>query len=94
MLEKLFHIRLQIHYTNSKSYNAGCEDAYVVAENEDMAFENSERYFNWKFKETCANKRVASLVFCSELKKFIPAIGEQLTREVIFEKTNPYSDIN
>ena len=85
MVEKLFKIRVQMHYTNSHSYIAECIDAYVVAENKESAHRQATIYFNNKCRENKEHKTTGSIVFCEELKNFIPTLGESSTRKVLFE---------
>lgn len=81
MIEKLFDIRLQLHYTNSKSYIAGCEDVFVVGTDAEDAFKRAKANF-----VTRPNTVVAHSVFIKEITNFIPDKGAALQRNVLIEK--------
>jgi len=62
---KLFKIRVNLHYTNSKSFVAGYPDIYVAAENEEQARKKA-----YSYKEG-NNTKVDSIRFVEEITNFI-----------------------
>lgn len=88
MIDKLFHLRAQIYYTNSKSYNAGCEDVYLVAKDIDDAGRIATLHFRDYYKKRQEHKRAAHVVFCNEMVGFIQEPPIPLKRNVIFEKND------
>lgn len=86
MTDKLYHIRIQIYYTNSHSYNAGCEDGYVVAKSEDEAYKIGKEHFQNYFDKNNIKKKPVNLVFCTEMPNYIQEIKKPLTRNILFEK--------
>lgn len=61
--EKLFKLRLAMHWTNSHSYVGGYPDVYVMAENIEEA--KKKVYANYKEE----NKRVAGVIMEQEVKE-------------------------
>jgi len=86
MKDKLFEIRLQIHYTNSRSYNAGCETIFVVAPDQQEGERITDVYFKDYYKKNNIEKRIAHVVFCKEVDGLIQEPEKPLTRKVYTEK--------
>jgi hypothetical protein len=61
--EKLFKLRLEMHWTNSHSYVGGCPDVFVMAQNVEEA--KKKVYANYKE----VNKRVAGVIMEEEVKE-------------------------
>lgn len=77
---------MQIHYTNSASYNAGCETVLLVANDQQEATRITNAYFEDYYKKKNIKKRVSHVVFCEEVDGFIQEPEKPLTRKVYTEK--------
>jgi hypothetical protein len=86
MRDKLFKIRVQLYYTNSKSYNAGCEDVFVVAANRIEGERIIYEYFLDYYQKNNIQKRIAGFISGQEVDGFIQVVEKPLTRKVYIEK--------